>query len=58
MNALKVACLTVFLWLRQAWMIPMAFVNSFKQGRTQAGERAEELERLDRLRHPSRYRGR
>jgi hypothetical protein len=58
MNALKIACLTVFLWLRQAWLYPVAVVNALKQRRLDSVDQEDELERLDRLRHPYKYRGR
>ena len=59
MNILKIAGLTILLWLKQVWLFPKNIVNAVKQRRRTQVERNEgEIERLDRLRFPSKYRGR
>jgi Sec-independent protein translocase protein TatA len=44
----------------QAKRLPMfarTIANAFKQGRRQEADNQQEIERLDRLRNPSKYRG-
>ena len=57
MNILKVICLTIVELVKQVWAFPATFAaNLRKKGRV-AEVNAAEAERLDRLRHPSKYLG-
>jgi hypothetical protein len=57
MNTLKLMCLTVFLWIKQACALPLAIVTEVKQWRRRAALNEVEAERLDRIRNPSKYLG-
>jgi hypothetical protein len=58
MNILKIICLTILLLIKQAWLLPQTCLAAFRQRRLQAVRNEDEIERLDRLRNPSNYRGR
>jgi len=58
MNTLKHICLTVVLLVKQAWLLPQTVVNAVKQWRRQVVQNEHEVERLDRIRNPSKYLGR
>jgi hypothetical protein len=56
-NTLKIICLTIIQLLKQAWYLPQSIANAVKQRRWQAVLDEREAERLDRIRNPSKYRG-
>jgi hypothetical protein len=57
MNTLKLVCLTVFLWIKQACTLPFAIATEVRQCRRRAALNEMETERLDRIRNPSKYLG-
>jgi hypothetical protein len=57
MNALKAICLTIIQTIKQAWFFPQAMAHALKQRRRPILLDAHEIERLDRLRNPSKYLG-
>jgi hypothetical protein len=57
MRALKLICLTIMQLSKQAWLLPQTVANALKQRRQQVVLDALEVERLDRIRNPSKYRG-
>ena len=57
MNKLKVFCLSLILLVKQAWLLPQAIANAVKQKRRQTAVNEHEVERLDRIRNPSKYEG-
>ena len=57
MNVLKLIGLTIVQLVKQACLLPQTIAKAVKQ-RQQQGVRNElEAERLDRIRNPSKYRG-
>jgi len=58
MNALKLVCLTIFQLVKQSCLLPQTIANAVKQRRRQVVLNESEVERLDRLRNPSKYLGR
>ncbi len=57
MNALKRFFLGFFLLIKQAFMFPKTIADAVKQRREQSVRNGFELERLDRIRNPSKYLG-
>lgn len=57
MNILKLIYLTLIQLAKQAWSLPESIANVVKQRRRQAVLNEREAERLDRIRNPSKYRG-
>jgi hypothetical protein len=57
MKTLKLICLTIFQWVKQAWLLPQSFANAVQQRRRQVVRNELEAERLDRIRNPSKYLG-
>ena len=57
MHTLKLICLTVLQLAKQAWLLPQSVANALKQRRQQVVLDEHEAERLDRIRNPSKYRG-
>jgi len=57
MNTLKLICLTTMLLVKQAWLLPQSIALAIKQRRQQTVLNELEVERLDRIRNPSKYRG-
>jgi len=57
MNTLKLICLTTILLFKQAWSLPQSIALALKQRRRQTVLNELEVERLDRIRNPSKYRG-
>jgi hypothetical protein len=57
MHTLKLICLTIFLWIKQACLLPYLIVLEVKQWRRRTALNEQEAERLDRIRHPSKYLG-
>jgi hypothetical protein len=58
MYKLKVICLTIVELVKQAWLLPRTIALAVQQRRQQLTRRQFETERLDRIRNPSKYRGR
>jgi len=58
MYILKLIGLTIVNLLKQAWLLPKTIALAFEQRRSQIDRQAFETERLDRIRHPSKYLGR
>jgi hypothetical protein len=58
MNILKLIGLTIFNLARQVWLLPQTVTLALQQRREQLTRHEVETERLDRLRHPSKYLGR
>lgn len=56
-HILKVICLTIFQLAKQAWLFPQTFVAAVKLRRLKGERNAFEIERLDRIRNPSKYMG-
>lgn len=57
MNTLKHICLTLIQLVKQACSFPQAIANHFKQRQRQTVLDEQEVERLDRIRNPWKYRG-
>ena len=57
MKTFVILCLTAFLLVKQVWLLPRAIATAARQRRQKAVLAAFEVERLDRLRNPSNYRG-
>jgi hypothetical protein len=57
MHILKLICLTVVQLAKQVWTLPQAIAAGVKNRRQQAAWDEAEAERLDRIRHPSKYLG-
>jgi hypothetical protein len=58
MNTFKLVCLTIAGLAKQAWLLPQLIVEALQQRRRQHTRHEFETERLDRIRNPSKYRGR
>jgi hypothetical protein len=58
MRILKPICQKIFSLLKQAWLLPHAVALAGVQRRQQSARAELEVERLDRIRNPSKYRGR
>jgi hypothetical protein len=58
MNTFKLICLTITGLAKQAWLLPQTIADAFQQRRRQLTRHQFETERLDRIRNPSKYRGR
>jgi len=57
MNTLKLIFGTIFLLVKQVFLLPQSIANAFQQRRQRAIRNELEAERLDRIRHPSKYLG-
>jgi hypothetical protein len=57
MQALKLIWLTIVQTAKQAWLFPQTVMLAVKQRRRQSARNELEIERLDRIRNPSKYRG-
>jgi hypothetical protein len=57
MRILKVICLTLAELAKQAWAFPKTVAAKFRKRHRLAEVNAVEAERLDRIRHPSKYLG-
>jgi len=57
MNTIKLICLTIIQLVKQVWLLPQSFAIAAKQRRRQSVLNELEIERLDRIRNPSKYRG-
>lgn len=58
MNTFKLICLTIVGLAKQVWLLPQALLHALQQRRRQVVQHQCETERLDRIRNPSKYRGR
>ena len=58
MNLIKLICLTLAGLAKQAWLFPQSVSIDLRQRRQRITLNGFEVERLDRLRHPSKYVGR
>jgi len=57
MRILNFICLTAVQLAKWVWTLPQSIVTGFRDRRQQAELNAAETERLDRIRHPSKYLG-
>jgi len=57
MRILQIICLTVFQLVKQAWLLPKTVADAVRQRRRQVVLNELEVERLDRIRNPSKYLG-
>ena len=57
MNALKLIGLTLLQFGKQICRLPRTIVNALTQRKLQSSVDAREVERLDRIRNPDKYRG-
>ena len=57
MNILKLICLTIARWLKQAWLLPRTIAEALRKRQQKADFNKNEIERLDRIRNPSKYLG-
>jgi hypothetical protein len=57
MHILKVICFTIVELIKQAWAFPATVIANFRKRGRVAEVNEVEAERLDRLRHPSKYLG-
>jgi hypothetical protein len=57
MNTFKLIYLTIIHLLKQVWLLPQTIANAIRQRRQQVVLNELEVERLDRIRNPSKYRG-
>ena len=57
MNPLKLIGLTLVQLGKQIGLLPQTIRKALQQRKLQAGVEAREVERLDRIRNPSKYRG-
>ena len=57
MHTLKLICLTIIQLLKQAWLLPQSVAIAVQQRQRQAVLNELEVERLDRIRNPSKYLG-
>jgi hypothetical protein len=57
MYTLKLICLTIIQLFKQAWAFPHTVMVAVKQRKRQIVVNELEIERLDRIRNPSKYLG-
>ena len=57
MNALKLIYLTLLQLIKLACALPQTIAQAVRQRRLQAAHNEREVERLDRIRNPSKYLG-
>ena len=57
MHILKYICLTVVQLAKQVWALPKAIATGFRNWRQEVAWSEAEADRLDRIRHPSKYLG-
>ena len=57
MYILKLICMTCIQLVKQAWLLPQSIANAVRQRQRQVVRNELEAERLDRIRNPSKYRG-
>ena len=57
MHIIKVICLTVVELVKQVWALPASVAATLRKRGVPVQVSEVEAERLDRLRHPSKYQG-
>jgi hypothetical protein len=57
MYLLKFICLTIVQLVKQVWLLPQSVAMAVQRRRRQVARNECEAERLDRIRHPSKYLG-
>jgi len=57
MQTLKLICLTIIQLAKRIWFLPQSIIIALKQRRQQVARNDLEIERLDRIRNPSKYLG-
>jgi hypothetical protein len=57
MNILKVIGLTIYQLVKQVLLFPQTVMAAFRRKRQQGEQNECEIERLDRIRNPSKYLG-
>jgi hypothetical protein len=57
MHTLKLIYVTILQLFKQVWFLPQSVANAVQQRRRQVAWNEHEAERLDRIRHPSKYLG-
>ena len=57
MNILKLIGLTFLQLIQAAWSLPATIANAVKQRQQRIAMKEFQAERLDRIRHPEKYRG-
>lgn len=57
LRLLKLVCLTIIELAKQAWSLPGMVATSIRNWRREAKVEKTEAERIDRIRHPSKYLG-
>ena len=57
MRILKLICLTIIQFVKQALLLPQSVVTGISHRRRRAALKELEAERLDRIRNPSKYLG-
>jgi hypothetical protein len=57
MNTLKLIYMTIIQLVKQAWLLPQSVANAVTQRRQRIARNELEADRLDRIRHPSKYLG-
>jgi hypothetical protein len=57
MDTLKLVCLTIIQFIRQTVLLPRTVALALRHKRQQVVFDEHELDRLDRLRNPSKYQG-
>jgi hypothetical protein len=57
MNPLKLVCLTIIQLVKQACLLPRTVASALRRRREQIMHNEHEVERLDRIRNPSKYLG-
>ena len=57
MRMLKLICLTIARWVKEAWLLPRTIAEAVRKQRQKADFNKNEIERLDRIRNPSKYLG-
>jgi hypothetical protein len=58
MRILKEICQAIILLVKQVCLLPWTIANAYKEKRRSMVRNDLEVERLDRIRNPSKYRGR
>ena len=57
MKTLNLIYMTIIQLVKQAWLLPQSVADAVKQRQLRAVRNELEAERLDRIRNPSKYRG-
>ena len=57
MHTLKLIGMTIIQLAKQVWLLPQSIAKAVHQRQRQVVLNEQEVERLDRIRNPSKYRG-